>query len=413
MCDTLVSLTGDGVLFAKNSDRDPNESQLIEWHAARSHEPDAQLRCTWISIEQARHTHAVAISRPWWIWGAEMGANEHGVVIGNEAVFTRSGGLTHGGSEPEPGLLGMDLLRLALERTGSAEEAVGCIVSLLERHGQGGSASFDHPGLSYDNSFIVADPDGAIVLETAGRSHAVERVTGRGRSISNGLTIAGFARPNTDPIRSRVASCARRRALTQASAEAACTPLDMFAALRDHGDSSHPHYSPINGALSAPCAHAGGYLSATQSTASWVAELTSGRADHWVTGTSAPCTSLFKPIGVDEPVALGPAPANTFDERTLWWRHEQLHRLVMRNPIALLGRYRAERDATEAEWVQHPPKSAASFAAANALEREWLERVSEAATAGAAPERRPGRVVKMWQRWNHSAQMPQVPALSR
>ena len=67
------------------------------------------------------------------------------------------------------------------------------IVSLLERHGQGGSCSFEHPGFSYDNSFLIADPIGAIVLETAGRSWATEPVTGPARSISNGLTIAGFA----------------------------------------------------------------------------------------------------------------------------------------------------------------------------------------------------------------------------
>ena len=60
------------------------------------------------------HTNAVLLGKPYWIWGAEMGANAHGVVIGNEAVFTR---VPH---EKQPGLIGMDLLRLGLERADTA-----------------------------------------------------------------------------------------------------------------------------------------------------------------------------------------------------------------------------------------------------------------------------------------------------
>ena len=85
MCDTLVSLGNDGVLFAKNSDRDPNEAQVLRWHAAADHEPGTEVACTWISVPQVPHTHGVLLSQPWWMWGAEIGANEHGVVIGNEA----------------------------------------------------------------------------------------------------------------------------------------------------------------------------------------------------------------------------------------------------------------------------------------------------------------------------------------
>ena len=277
----MVTRTADGILFAKNSDRDPNEAQFLDWRPAADHPEGARVRCTWIEVPQVARTHAVLLSRPWWLWGAEIGANDAGVVIGNEAVFTDA-------HEDAPGLLGMDLLRLALERSGTADEAVGCIVGLLEAHGQGGSCSFEHPGFSYDNSFLIADRNGAVVLETAGRSWATEPVTGRARSISNGLTIPGFAEAHRDRLRGAVAACATRRALTTARASTADQVADLAAVLRSHGASPTPEYSLLNGAMSAPCMHAGGLVTSSQTTASWIADLRGSEPLHWVTATSAP-----------------------------------------------------------------------------------------------------------------------------
>jgi dipeptidase len=403
MCDTLVSLTGDGVLFAKNSDRDPNEAQVLRWYAAEDH-ADARLRCTWSEIDQVPHTHAVLLSQPWWMWGAEMGANEHGVVIGNEAVFTRGTGRQRSDSA----LLGMDLVRLGLERSATAEEAVEVIVGLLERHGQGGSCSHEHPRFTYDNSFIVADQGGAIVLETAGRRWATEQVTGRGRSISNGLTIPDFAKAHADPLRGRVAQCAARRSRTQAAAERADEVSAMWAALRDHGGPA-PQWSRVNGALSAPCAHAAGLLTTTQSTASWVADL---RVDprHWVTGTSAPCTSIAKPVAVDEPVTTDPAamPTNRYDAAYRWWRHERLHRLALRDHPSALARFGGERDRVEQEWFHDPPPSAEAFRVADHLEESWLEDLGQARL----DETRPRWLRRRWRAIDRAAGMPVALGMS-
>ncbi len=398
MCDTMVRVGHDGVLLAKNSDRDVNEAQVLTWSGAAEHPAGARVQCTWRDVAQVRRTHAVVLSRPWWMWGAEMGGNELGVVIGNEAVFTRNTGDDGTGE-----LLGMDLLRLALERSRDRHEAVHTLVTMLERHGQGGSCSREHPRFSYDNSFIVADPAGAVVVETAGRHWATEEV-GAARSVSNGLTIPGFAERYADPVRGRVAQCATRRARTEAAAAVAATPFDLMRALRDHG-APEPVYRPTNGALSAPCAHAGGLLTSTQTTGSWVADLRAGAPDggrHWVTATAAPCTSLFKPVTVLDPVDVG-AAAGQYDDSSLWWRHERLHRMVVRDQARLLETYRDQRDALERGWLADPPSGPLAFAEGERALHEWEDRVS-AALGGA--DRRPSWVRCQWRSWDRAARMP-------
>ncbi len=92
MCDTIVATskaTADGsVILAKNSDREANEAQLLKYVARRNWGSET-VQCTYISIPQVKSTHEILISTPFWMWGCEMGANEHGLAIGNEAVFTR------------------------------------------------------------------------------------------------------------------------------------------------------------------------------------------------------------------------------------------------------------------------------------------------------------------------------------
>lgn len=398
MCDTMAVVSSDGVLLAKNSDRDPNEGQFLDWLPRQSYARGARVHCTWIDIPQVAETHATLLSRPFWMWGAEMGTNEWGVTIGNEAVFTR---------EPyaATGLTGMDLLRLALERSRTAEEAVQTIVTLLETVGQGGGCGHENRNRRYHNSYILADTRGAFVLETAGRQHAVETVRGA-RSISNGLTIAGFAERYSDTIKTYVSGCRWRRARTQSLVEERPSVGGLMSVLRDHGDGQGlaPRYAFFNGGLNVPCVHGGGTVASSQTAASWVADLRPGAVRHWATGTAAPCTSLFKPVSVDQPLDLGPPPTDRADGpsgRSLWWRHEELHRAVMRDPTRLGSRYYAERDAIEAAWLSSPPDSKSAFTEGDALLDRWTRDV----TAQSVGDVRPGFVRRYWARRNRRARI--------
>jgi secernin len=180
MCDTLVALgavTDIGhSLFAKNSDRPSDERQLLERHDPRT-DPDV-LRCTHIEIDpHGDPTVGAWISRPAWCWGAEMGVNDAGVAIGNEAIYTLDDPRT-----APPALTGMDLVRLGLERATTAAMAVEVMTSLLDRHGQGGVCS--ERGDRYWSSFLVVDATSAFVLETSGRDARCAEVV-HAQAISN------------------------------------------------------------------------------------------------------------------------------------------------------------------------------------------------------------------------------------
>ncbi|KAH7962235.1 hypothetical protein HPB52_014951 [Rhipicephalus sanguineus] len=110
-CDTFVALPpatrNDCVVFGKNSDRPAGEVQEVVYVPKTHHGASTKLQCTYIEVDQVAETCAVMLSKPAWMWGAEMGANEHGVCIGNEAVFTH----LNGPDDETERLLGMDLVR--------------------------------------------------------------------------------------------------------------------------------------------------------------------------------------------------------------------------------------------------------------------------------------------------------------
>ena len=198
-CDTWVALPDATVarvtMLGKNSDRPLYDCQPLVFHPRTKWPVGARLELGRVTIPQVTETWATLGSSPYWCWGYEEGINEHGVAIGNEGVWTRDlaqGLAAHAaGMSPDLGPTGMDLLRLALERARTAAEAVEVIGRLLQRHGQFGSGLPAMPteAGAYDNSYIVADPTEAWVLETTGPRWIARRIARGTTSISNGLSI--------------------------------------------------------------------------------------------------------------------------------------------------------------------------------------------------------------------------------
>ena len=436
MCDTFVVLppaTIDGsVIFGKNSDREPNEAQAIEFHQAGLYPDKQQLECTYIRIPQAKETYGVLLSRPFWMWGAEIGVNEKGLAIGNEAVWTKMEISKKGG------LTGMDLLRLALERSASVEQALETITGLLSDYGQGGICGYEDKKMAYHNSFIMADHREAWVLETAGHLWAAKKVTDY-YSISNGLTIGeefdrshpelidharkkgwqkkgdvfNFAKSYSDWFFTTFSASRKRKECSSNlinSGIGKVNIMEAFRILRDHGGGV---YSPDSHFLgNRICAHAANGLSrnATQSTGSIVARLKPDDITCWATGTSAPCTSIFKPVWFNGEVIpeVSSGLDGKFNPETLWWHHELLHRSILSDYETRIGLISRERDKLEDSFIRNSENTSsgksyeytlAAFKQSLEMTDGWIEKV------GAVPVRRMPNYIyrKYWELQNRKA----------
>ncbi|MBK5288920.1 MAG: C69 family dipeptidase [Acidimicrobiia bacterium] len=240
MCDSLCVLGTDALVFAKNSDRPPGEPQVVETFAPRA--AGGTISTQYLEIPDAGSRGFVG-SRPTWLWGVEHGYNAAGVVIGNEKIWT-----TDNPRRRPAALLGMDLVRLGLERAASAEQALEILTELIERYGQGGSGEegADEP---YDSSFLIADVTGAWVLETCNRRWAA-RSAPTAAALSNRVSLttdwsraSADVAPGTDIQSWRLPSIPTTIADHRLDATTAGTeragrspdPAAIVATLRDHG----------------------------------------------------------------------------------------------------------------------------------------------------------------------------------
>jgi secernin len=350
MCDTHVLIKNNIVYFAKNSDREPGEAQLVVRIPAESNDKQQKLKTTYITIDQSPNRHGVILSKPFWLWGAEMGANDRGVVIGNEAIYSRVIDKKHG-------LIGMDLLRLGLERGDTAEHAMHVIIELIEKYGQGGVCGYRDRSMRYDNSFVIADAEQAWILETAGRFWVAKKVISFG-AISNCLTIGEDYDLKSEGLEDKAKqiglfkskgafnfkktfdtrfipffAASRQRlqsghnCLQQTFQEPQINILQMMNNLRTHYDQTA---SPATGTNQDICMHAAGFIRRSQTCGSMVSRLWKDKSLHFLTGTSAPCISLFKPVSFDFSVNFSVLnPDEKTVEGSLWQRNEYIHRRLI------------------------------------------------------------------------------------
>ncbi len=187
MVAALARATTDGqTLFGHNSNRPHGEPTSLVRRPGRDHAPGERVRTTHIDLPQARHTFAVLAGRAGSSWGYQHGVNEKGVTAGYTPIRTRL-------LNDSPGLTGPDLVRLVLERAGTALQAVEVLTDLIGRHGQGAfvGAGENDP----DAALLVADCREAHVVEAAGRHWALATV-GTVRAVSD----ACFLRQDWDRI---------------------------------------------------------------------------------------------------------------------------------------------------------------------------------------------------------------------
>ena len=355
-CDTCViekSASASGLnIFAKNSDRETDECQNLKFFPAEKHAAGEMVKCTYIEVPQAEETYAMIGSQPWWIWGFEMGTNEWGVTIGNEADWSEIP------AQKEEALLGMDLLRLGLERGKTAYESMHVIIDHLEKYGQGGGCAYMNPDDNYHNTFMISDKEEIWLLETVDRHWAAKKLQGI-YPISNLYTIEedfdecseglveyaianglhhprkkfnfskSFVLLNTRCL-SGYPREARQKEIIKNFGDRKYSAADLWTIMRDHFEGSmlQPRWGAAATLAAGICMH-GCEPGPCQSAATAVVEYRDSKyketAFTYWGSMCPPCSSFAMPVFnigyVPAPLGVG---TNKYSEESFWWQVKRL-----------------------------------------------------------------------------------------
>lgn len=364
-CDTLAlaaNAVKDGQnILAKNSDRPTAEAQTLRFYPSRAGGAGVTVKMTDLEIPDEQPTYAVIGSQPYWTWGFEMGYNEKGVMIGNEAQGSKNA------TEMETGILGLDLLRLGLERGATARESLDVITTLLEAYGQNANASklIDR---RYENAYLIVDKTEIWHLETAGREWVARRVEDR-LGISNCYIIRenfelcsknvekvarehrwlspdeafDFSKAYTKPAIRQPLAVPRMRRLNKLLAEKDIHDTESLKKiLRDHyeGEIISERFGECNGTFLSICMHMREWGD-SETTASIVS-----REDNILGVVSRfalaqPCLSVYLPIYFTGYLPLKISEGGRyFSENSLWWKFKRLSLAVAMDEAFAPGVYK-------------------------------------------------------------------------
>ena len=265
----------------------------MRWNPSRR--DSGTTRTTYIEVEAfAGDTVACALSMPDWCWGGEHGVNEAGVAIGNETIYT-----TLDPRGAPDALIGMDVVRLGLERATSALNAVQVMSDLIARYGQGGSGHDTRNGeraRPYWSSFLIADAHDAWVMETSGTEIATQQVADTW-AISNRTTIPSFDARHRHPLQPvELLVDPRLNASRAVLAKGSVAVQGVQEHLGSHVGGRDGWTVCMHAEVNGECVEA--------TTASMIVELSDDPAVWWVQGS--PCVTPYQSASFSQLVELLP-----------------------------------------------------------------------------------------------------------